>query len=92
MTGKIVKLSPKGWGFITSPEKPFTRIFFHWSGLSQKINFLDLKRDMVVSFDLITFQDKGIRAIKIELANILANVDVTDLFVNNDAIKLTNDL
>ena len=69
MTGKIIKLDKTGWGFITSVDKPFTRIFFHWTGLSQKApNFTELKKGMQVSFDIIEYQDKGWRAIKIEVS------------------------
>lgn len=70
MIGKITRIDKTGWGFISSQDKPFTRIFFHWTSLSQKTsNFVDLKRGMKVSFELIEYQDKGWRAIKIEVIN-----------------------
>lgn len=66
-TGKIIKLSKEGWGFISSKEIPFTRIFFHWSSLKQNTkNFADLKVGMKVEFTPAPAQDgKGTRAIKI---------------------------
>ena len=33
LKGKIYYLSDKGFGFISSMEIPYTRIFFHWKGL-----------------------------------------------------------
>jgi cold shock CspA family protein len=66
--GKIIKLSEQGWGFITSKEVKFTRIFFHWTSLKQDtINFTDLKVGMLVEFTPLEVQDKGIRAIKIKV-------------------------
>ena len=68
--GKIIKISEKGWGFITSQEIKFTRIFFHWTSLKQNtINFTDLKNGMKVEFTPIEIPDKGCRAIKIEVLN-----------------------
>lgn len=67
LTGKIIKLSKEGWGFISSKEVPFTRIFFHWSSLKQNTkNFTELKVGMKVEFTPAPAQDgKGTRAIKI---------------------------
>lgn len=68
--GKIIKISEKGWGFITSQEIKFTRIFFHWTSLKQNtVNFTDLKNGMKVEFTPIEIPDKGCRAIKIEVLN-----------------------
>jgi cold shock CspA family protein len=76
ITGKIIKLSKEGWGFISSLDKPFTRIFFHWSGLNQDtLHFTELKVGMKVDFEVIDYIDKhtgtskGLRAIKIEVEN-----------------------
>lgn len=71
--GRIVKLSDGGWGFLTSKEIPFTRIFFHWSSLTQDtIKFTELKVGMNVEFisQKVELTDerpkqKGYRAIKI---------------------------
>lgn len=68
IVGKITKLHPKGWGFITSMEIPFTRIFFHWSALIQEtIKFPELKRGMEVEFVAREDPEKGYRAFKIDV-------------------------
>ena len=64
--GKIIKVSDQGWGFISSKDIKFTRIFFHWTSLKQNtINFSELKNGMTVEFTPIEMEDKGWRAIKI---------------------------
>ncbi len=67
--GKIIKLSPqKGFGFISSLEIPFTRIFFHWSALKPTtLHFTDLEVGMKVSFKPVEVPNKGWRAIQIEV-------------------------
>ena len=67
--GKIIKLElDGGWGFISSKDIKFTRIFFHWSSLNQNtMKFDQLKRGMLVSFVPIEVEGKGTRAIKIEV-------------------------
>ena len=68
ITGKIIKLSDKGWGFISSTELKFTRIFFHWSGLKQStLKFPELSVGMKVKFIPIEYKGQGWRAIKIEV-------------------------
>lgn len=68
ITGKIVKISPEGWGFIISKEIKFTRIFFHWSALNQDtLHFTELERGMEVEFEPLDVADKGIRAIRIRV-------------------------
>lgn len=64
--GKIIKLQPeKGYGFITSKDVPFERIFFHWTGLhNETIRFLELKEGMDVEFE-VKEGPRGMRAIKI---------------------------
>jgi len=70
LTGKIIKLSPQGYGFITSKERPFTRIFFHWSALVQSTKkFPELKIGDKVEFEPREVNDKGLRAIKINVVN-----------------------
>lgn len=57
-----------GYGFITSPDLPFERIFFHWSGLDQKtLRFPDLKKRMRVEFKLQHDEFDGYKAIKIKV-------------------------
>lgn len=66
--GKIIKVSDEGWGFISSKEIKFTRIFFHWTSLKQDtLRFQDLKNGMKVEFTPVEVQDKGWRAIKIRV-------------------------
>ena len=67
--GKIFKIqSEKGYGFISSKEIPFTRIFFHWSALMpDTLNFKKLKEGMLVEFNATGNPEKGTRAIKIRV-------------------------
>lgn len=65
-TGKIIKVSDEGWGFISSKEIKFTRIFFHWTSLKQEtLKFQELKNGMKVEFTPVEVEGKGWRAIKI---------------------------
>lgn len=67
-TGKIIHISDKGWGFITSQDIPFTRIFFHWTGLEgDTLKFTELKKGMKVEFKPMEMADKTIRAIKVRI-------------------------
>jgi len=66
--GKIIKVSDEGWGFISSKEIKFTRIFFHWTSLKQDtLKFQDLKNGMKVEFTPVEVDGKGWRAIKIRV-------------------------
>ena len=66
--GKIIKVSDEGWGFISSKEIRFTRIFFHWTSLRQDTPKFDkLKNGMRVEFTPIEVEGKGTRAIKIKV-------------------------
>jgi cold shock CspA family protein len=70
--GKIIKLDQSeekgGWGFISSKDLKFTRIFFHWTSLKQDtLKFPDLRNGMKVEFTPVEVQDKGWRAIKIRV-------------------------
>jgi len=67
--GKIIHVEDdKGYGFISSPEIKFTRIFFHWTGLIQDtLNFTELKKGMKVEFTPKLFDEKKWRAIKIKV-------------------------
>lgn len=66
--GKIIKVHPDGWGFITTKEIQFTRIFYHWSGLNQDtLHFTELEKGMDVEFEVIEVPYKGLRAIKIKV-------------------------
>ena len=72
ITGKIIKVEKDeekgGWGFISSKEVPFTRIFFHWTSLKQDtLKFTDLRNGMKVEFVAVEVEGKGWRAIKIKV-------------------------
>lgn len=68
INGKIIKVSAEGYGFISSKDVPFTRIFFHWTSLRpDTLKFTDLKSGMKVSFVAYEVEDKGYRAIKIKV-------------------------
>lgn len=68
MIGKIIHLSDAGWGFITSTEIKYTRIFFHWTGLVQDtLNFSELTKGLKVEFTPLDSADKGWRAIRIKV-------------------------
>lgn len=68
VTGKIIKvMTEEGYGFIITPELKFTRIFFHWSALTQgTLNFKQLAKKMEVEFTLKKFPQSW-RAIKIKV-------------------------
>lgn len=66
--GRIITISQNGWGFISSKEIKFTRIFFHWTALKQNtVPFLELKVGMKVEFTPIKLADKGYRAIHVRV-------------------------
>lgn len=68
LTGRIFKLNTNGWGFISSQEMKFTRIFFHWSALEPKtLKFPELKVGMFVKFIPVEYKKNGWRALKIEV-------------------------
>jgi len=69
ITGKIIHLEEdKGWGFIHSHQKKFTRIFFHWTALDKDtLNFTELEKGMIVEFILKQTEDRKWRAIKIKV-------------------------
>jgi cold shock CspA family protein len=68
ITGKIIMVSSKGFGFISSQDVPFTRIFFHWTSLRpDTAKFQDLRSGMKVSMVAFEVESKGWRAIKIKV-------------------------
>jgi cold shock CspA family protein len=85
LTGRITKLMEGGgYGFIASPEKKFTKIFFHWSSLPNDVNFLDLKKGQHVTFECSKYisedgEDKGWRATKILLEDELKGIKEADV-------------
>jgi cold shock CspA family protein len=66
--GKIIAKSKSGYGFITSIEIPFKRIFFHWTALKNDgPGFLDVKIGDRVRFTPIELNEKGWRAVNVEI-------------------------
>ena len=66
VVGRVIKVHKTGWGFISSKEIEFTRIFFHWTALSQQtVKFPELKTGMHVSFTPVEIPGKGFRAVHI---------------------------
>jgi ''Cold-shock'' DNA-binding domain. len=66
--GKIIKISKSGWGFISSKEIEFTRIFFHWTSLRQdSVPFLELRTGMPVEFIALQIPGKGWRAVHVRV-------------------------
>ena len=75
-TGKIISINDKGYGFITSKDVPFERIFFHWTALNNDTaSFKELieqfnrekKETIEVEFTPVEYGDKGWRAIKVDV-------------------------
>jgi cold shock CspA family protein len=68
LEGKVIKVHPNGWGFITSVDLKFTRIFFHWTGLVQNTKkFPELRIGDKVRFVIQQNQEDAWKAIKIEV-------------------------
>ena len=68
VTGKVTKVDSKGYGFISSKEVPFERIFFHWTSLRHDTtNFKHLIKGAKVEFLPIKNDDGTYRAIKIRV-------------------------
>ena len=66
--GRIIKVSQAGWGFISSKDIQFTRIFFHWTALRQDtMTFLELKTGMYVEFTPLQIPGKGWRAVHVRV-------------------------
>lgn len=66
--GRIIKVSKQGWGFISSKDIEFTRIFFHWTALQQStLPFLELKTGMRVEFTPLQIPGKGWRAVHVRV-------------------------
>ena len=88
--GRVIKVHKTGWGFISSKEIEFTRIFFHWTALRQDtVKFPELKTGMHVEFTPVEIPGKGFRAVHVRVVNKPQvtnhdeeeeNVDVSPLF------------
>ncbi len=80
ITGRIIKISKQGWGFISSKEIPFTRVFFHWTSLQQStLPFTELKTGMIVEFTPIKIEGKGHRAVHIKVIEQEKTVETSNL-------------
>lgn len=65
--GKIIKLG-SGWGFISSTNIPYTRIFFHWTNLVQDtLKFPELRKNMKVSFILTYKEGRDYSAVRVRV-------------------------
>ena len=70
IVGRVIKVSKEGWGFISSKNIEFTRIFFHWTALRQDtIPFLELKTGMHVEFTPLKIDGKGYRAMHVRVVD-----------------------
>lgn len=52
MTGKIARLTDRGFGFITPDEGGDKDVFFHARSLAEGLTFDDLKEGDAVTFDV----------------------------------------
>jgi cold shock CspA family protein len=76
ISGKIITVNKlRGYGFISSKQVPFTKIYFHWTNLvADTVPFTELKKGDPVEFKLIenfidrkTNEEMGPRALNIEV-------------------------
>jgi hypothetical protein len=66
--GKVILINKRGYGFISSIEIPYTRIYFHWTNLvPQTINFAEIRRGDPVDFVLEKKDDGTYKAIKVDV-------------------------
>ena len=66
--GRVIKVHKTGWGFISSRDIEFTRIFFHWTALRQDtVKFPELKTGMTVEFTPVEIPGKGFRAVHVRV-------------------------
>jgi 'Cold-shock' DNA-binding domain len=66
--GRITRVDSSGYCFVSSKEREFTRIFFHWTNLVQDtLHFKELKKGMWVDFIPLEKEGRGINAIKVRV-------------------------
>ena len=76
---RVIKVHKTGWGFISSKEIEFTRIFFHWTALRQDtVKFPELKTGMTVEFTPVEIPGKGFRAVHVRVIPKLKEVENDD--------------
>lgn len=66
MTGKIARVTDRGFGFIT-PDEGDKDVFFHARSLPEDLHFDDLREGDAVTFD-VEEGDKGPSAVNIAKA------------------------
>jgi len=78
--GRVIKVHKTGWGFISSRDIEFTRIFFHWTALRQDtVKFPELKTGMHVEFTPVEIPGKGFRAVHVRvIPKVMTNHDEAD--------------
>jgi cold shock CspA family protein len=65
--GKVIYVSDKGWGFVTTRDIPFTKIFFHWTFIDKdQKNFTEWKKGDKVEFYTRSVEGMGLQAINIK--------------------------
>lgn len=80
IVGRIIKVSAAGWGFISSKDIEFTRIFFHWTALRQDtLGFKELKTGMGCEFTPVQIPGKGWRAIQVRIVESEKKDDLPEL-------------
>jgi cold shock CspA family protein len=78
-TGRIIRVSKAGWGFISSKEIQFTRIFFHWTALRQDtLTFTELHTGMYVEFTPLQIPAKGYRALHVRVIDKPKELELND--------------
>ena len=94
ISGRIIKVHKAGWGFISSKEIEFTRIFFHWTSLRQDtLQFPELKTGMIVEFTPIKVPDKGWRAVHVLVTDKREKLEeVKDAIIPNEETQIPDDL
>lgn len=84
--GRVITVSKAGWGFISSRDIEFTRIFFHWTALRQDtLPFKQIHTGMNVEFTPVMIPGKGWRAVHVR---VLERVEKT--FPPSDEIEYTD--
>jgi cold shock CspA family protein len=77
VVGRVIKVHKTGWGFISSKDIQFTRIFFHWTALRQDtVKFPELKTGMYVEFTPLEIPGKGVRAVHVRVIEKPASMKV----------------
>lgn len=66
MTGKIVRLTDRGFGFIT-PDEGGKDLFFHARSLQEGVTFDSLKEGQAVTYE-VQDGEKGPSAVSVALA------------------------